>query len=338
MKFILNNSRINSNQRIFELNMIVLANDGISEKGILLLKNAGITVLESRVSPEHLSKFINDNKVDVLLVRSATQVTQQLIDDCPNIKIIGRGGIGMDNIAVEYAIDKGIYIINTPNASCKSVAELVFAHFFSLARFLHESNRLMPLEGETHFEAMKKSFNNATELSGKTLGVIGMGNIGMEVIKIGISLGMKILAYNRTPKSKKVELQFFDGQTVDFEIKSVTLKEVLENSDFISLNTGKTEQYIIDTNEFAMMKDGVYIANTARGGVINEVAMIDAIEDGKLAGAALDVYEKEPKPEVEILMNAGMSLSPHVGGNTKDAQDRVGEELATQIIKLKDLL
>lgn len=316
--------------------MIVLANDGISEKGIQLLKEADITVLEARVSPEHLGKFINDNKVDVLLVRSATQVRQNLIDECPNLKIIGRGGIGMDNIDVEYAIDKGIYIINTPKASCKSVAELVFAHFFSLARFLHESNRLMPLEGETHFNALKKSFNNASELSGKTLGVVGMGNIGIEVIKIGISLGMKILAYNRTPKTENVEINFYDGQSVSFEIKSVTLNEVLENSDFISLNTGFTDQYLIDTNEFAMMKDGVFIVNTARGGVMNEVSMIDAIEDGKVAGAALDVFEKEPTPEVEILMNPAMSLSPHVGGNTIDAQNRIGEELAIQIIKLKD--
>ena len=315
--------------------MIVLANDGLSEKGILLLKEAGITVLEARVSAEHLSKFINNNNVDVLLVRSATQVRQKLIDECPNLKIIGRGGIGMDNIDVEYAIDKGIYIINTPKASCKSVAELVFAHFFSLARFLHESNRLMPLEGETNFNTLKRSFNNATELSGKTLGVIGMGNIGIEVIKMGISLGMKILAYNRTPKTEKVQLTFFDGQSLDFEIKSVTLNEVLENSDFISLNTNLTEGYLIDQKELELMKEGVFIANTARGGVINEVALLDAIESGKVYGAALDVFEKEPTPEVLILMNPALSLSPHVGGNTKDAQNRIGEELAQQIIKIK---
>ncbi|MFC4688476.1 D-2-hydroxyacid dehydrogenase [Epilithonimonas pallida] len=315
--------------------MIVLANDGISEKGVQLLKEADITVLEARVSPEHLSKFINDNNVDVLLVRSATQVRKDLIDECPNLKIIGRGGIGMDNIDVEYAIDKGIYIINTPKASCKSVAELVFAHFFSLARFLHESNRLMSLEGETNFNALKKSFNNAIELSGKTLGVIGMGNIGIEVIKMGISLGMKILAYNRTPKTENIQLSFFDGQSLDFEIKSVNLDEVLKNSDFISLNTSKTDEYLIDSKELKLMKEGVFIANTARGGVINEVALLDAIESGKVYGAALDVFEKEPTPEVLILMNPALSLSPHVGGNTMDAQNRIGEELAQQIIKIK---
>ena len=318
--------------------MIVLANDGISEKGIQLLKEADITVLDARVSAEHLSNFINENNVDVLLVRSATQVRKNLIDECPNLKIIGRGGISMDNIDVDYAIDKGIYIINTPKASCKSVAELVFAHFFSLARFLHESNRLMPLEGETKFNTLKKSFNNATELSGKTLGVIGMGNIGLEVIKIGISLGMTIVAYNRTPKTENVKISFFDGQSLHFEIKSVNLDEVLKKSDFISINISNTEEYFIDNEQIAMMKEGVFIANTARGGVLNEVALIDAIERGKVAGAALDVFENEPNPEIEILMNPALSLSPHIGGNTLEAQNRIAEELAEQIIKIKDEL
>lgn len=318
--------------------MIVLANDGISEKGIQLLKEADITVLDARVSAEHLSNFINENNVDVLLVRSATQVRKNLIDECPNLKIIGRGGIGMDNIDVDYAIDKGIYIINSPKASRKSVAELVFAHFFSLARFLHESNRLMPLEGETKFNTLKKSFNNATELSGKTLGVIGMGNIGLEVIKIGISLGMTIVAYNRTPKTENVKISFFDGQSLHFEIKSVNLDEVLKKSDFISINISNTEEYFIDNEQIAMMKEGVFIANTARGGVLNEVALIDAIERGKVAGAALDVFENEPNPEIEILMNPALSLSPHIGGNTLEAQNRIAEELAEQIIKIKDEL
>lgn len=318
--------------------MIVLANDGISEKGIQLLKEADITVLDARVSAEHLSNFINENNVDVLLVRSATQVRKNLIDECPNLKIIGRGGIGMDNIDVDYAIDKGIYIINTPKASRKSVAELVFAHFFSLARFLHESNRLMPLEGETKFNTLKKSFNNATELSGKTLGVIGMGNIGLEVIKIGVSLGMSIVAYNRTPKTENVKISFFDGQSLHFEIKSVNLDEVLKKSDFISINISNAEKYFIDNEQIAMMKEGVFIANTARGGVLNEVALIDAIERGKVAGAALDVFENEPNPEIEILMNPALSLSPHIGGNTLEAQNRIAEELAEQIIKIKDEL
>jgi len=319
--------------------MKVLANDGISKAGEQALKDAGIEVLDNRVAQDHVINFINENNVDVLLVRSATKVRQDLIDACPSLKIIGRGGIGMDNIDVEYAIDKGIYIINTPTASSKSVAELVFAHFFSLARFLHESNRLMPLEGETHFNAMKKSFSKAYELSGKTLGVIGFGSIGQEVVKMGISLGMNVKVLTRKPKTKVLSLEFFDGQTVNFEITSTNdMDEFLKDADFISLNTPKTNEYIIDTPQFEKMKDGVYIVNTARGGVMNEVSLIDFIESGKVAGAALDVFEKEPTPEVLLLMNPSLSLSPHVGGNTVDAQEKIGLELAEQIIKIKETI
>ncbi|BEV02921.1 D-2-hydroxyacid dehydrogenase [Chryseobacterium gambrini] len=319
--------------------MKVLANDGISKAGEQALKDAGIEVLDNRVAQDHVINFINENNVDVLLVRSATKVRQDLIDACPSLKIIGRGGIGMDNIDVEYAIDKGIYIINTPTASSKSVAELVFAHFFSLARFLHESNRLMPLEGETHFNAMKKSFSKAYELSGKTLGVIGFGSIGQEVVKMGISLGMKVKVLTRKPKTKFLSLEFFDGQTVSFEITSTNdMDEFLKDTDFISLNTPKTNEYIIDTPQFEKMKDGVYIVNTARGGVMNEVSLIDFIESGKVAGAALDVFEKEPTPEVLLLMNPSLSLSPHIGGNTVDAQEKIGLELAEQIIKIKETI
>lgn len=316
--------------------MKVLANDGILKAGALALKEAGIEILDNRVAQDHVINFINDNNVDVLLVRSATKVRQDLIDACPSLKIIGRGGIGMDNIDVEYAKSKGIKIINTPTASSKSVAELVFGHFISLARFLHESNRLMPLEGETHFNAMKKSFSNAYELSGKTLGVIGFGSIGQEVVKIGIALGMKVQVLTRSPKTEVLTLNFFDGQSVNFEITSTNdMDAFLKDADFISINTPKTNEYIIDTPQFEKMKDGVYIVNTARGGVINEVTLIDFIDSGKVAGAALDVFENEPSPELPLLMNPALSLSPHVGGNTIDAQEKIGIELAEQIIKLQ---
>lgn len=315
--------------------MKVLANDGLAQSAIDQLTEAGITVLENRIAGGHLAKFINDNQVDVLLVRSATQVRAELIDECPSLKIIGRGGIGMDNIDVEYAIDKGLYVINTPNASCKSVAELVFAHFFSLSRNLHESNRLMPLEGDTKFDVLKKSFSKAQEMSGKTLGIVGLGKIGIEVAKIGIALGMKVIAYNRSPKTQPIELQFFDGQRLTFNITTQPLEEVLQQSDYLTINTSKTSDYIIDTEELKIMKDGVFIANVARGGVINEVALIDYIENGKVAGAALDVFENEPKPELPLLMNPALSLSPHIGGQTVEAQDRIGLELAEQIINIK---
>jgi D-3-phosphoglycerate dehydrogenase len=319
--------------------MIVLANDGISKAGEQLLTEAGIEITEAKVSQEHLINFINENKVDVLLVRSATKVRTDLIDSCPGLKIIGRGGIGMDNIDVEYAIEKGIYVINTPKASSRSVAEMVFAHFFSLARFLHESNRLMPLEGETHFKALKKSFSSAVELEGKTLGVIGFGGIGQEVVKIGISLGMQVKVLTRKPKTEKITFDFFDGQQLHFDISSETnMDEFLSNVDFLTVNTPKTNGYLLDTPQFEKMKDGVFIVNTARGGVINEVTLLDAIENGKVAGAALDVFENEPSPELALLMNPNLSLSPHLGGNTQDAQIKIGKELAQQIIEIKKKL
>ena len=319
--------------------MKVLANDGLSESGINALTSAGIEFVEAKVSQEHLANFINENQIDVLLVRSATQVPQELIDECPSLKIIGRGGVGMDNIDVEYAIEQGLFVINTPNASSRSVAEIVFAHFFSLARYLHESNRLMPLEGDTHFNAMKKSFSKAIELEGKTLGVIGFGGIGKEVVKMGISLGMKVKVLTRKPKTETISLEFFDGQKVNFEITSTNnFDEFLNDTDFISINTPKTNEYIIDTPQFEKMKDGVFIVNTARGGVINEVVLIDYIESGKVAGAALDVFENEPTPEVQLLMNPNLSLSPHLGGNTLDAQEKIGAELAMQIIDIKTKL
>jgi D-3-phosphoglycerate dehydrogenase len=319
--------------------MKVLANDGISESGKNALLEAGIEFVEAKVSQEQLIDFINENKIDVLLVRSATKVRKDIIDACSSLKIIGRGGVGMDNIDVEYAIEKGLYVINTPNASSRSVAEMVFAHFFSLARFLHESNRLMPLEGDTHFSAMKKSFSKAHELEGKNLGVIGFGEIGKEVIKIGISLGMKVKVLTRKPKNEKISLSFFDGQSINFDISSTQdWDEFLKDTQFISINTPKTTEYIIDAPQFEKMQDGIFIVNTARGGVLNEVELLKAIKSGKVAGAALDVFENEPSPELPLLMNPNLSLSPHLGGNTLDAQEKIGTELANQIIAIKTKL
>ena len=319
--------------------MKVLANDGLSKSGENALIAAGFDYLNNRVAQNHLENFINENQVEVLLVRSATQVRAELIDACPSLKIIGRGGVGMDNIDVEYAIEKGLFVINTPNASSRSVAEMVFAHFFSLARFLHESNRLMPLEGETHFDGLKKAFTKAYELEGKTLGVIGFGGIGKEVIKMGISLGMKVKVLTRKPKTETISIPFFDGRSIDFEISSTNnWNEFLKNTTFISINTPKTSEYIIDTPQFDLMEDGVFIVNTARGGVLNEQTMLEYIESGKILGAALDVFENEPNPSVNILMNPALSITPHLGGNTIDAQEKIGLELAQQIIEIKKTL
>lgn len=314
--------------------MKVLANDGISKSGIKALEAGGFEVITTTVAQEQLANYINTNNVIALLVRSATTVRKDLIDACPGIKIIGRGGVGMDNIDVEYAKSKGIHVINTPAASSHSVAELVFAHLFGLVRFLHNSNREMPLEGDSKFGELKKAYAKGTELKGKTLGVLGFGRIGQATAKVAIGAGMKVIAYDPFIEKVNLELDFFDGQTLNFEIKTISKEEVIKQSDFITLHVPAQKDYVIGEEEFKAMKNGVIIVNAARGGVIDEVALVQAIADGKVARAALDVFEKEPKPEIQLLMNSALSLTPHTGAATNEAQDRIGTELASQIISI----
>lgn len=314
--------------------MKVLANDGISKSGIRILEENGFEVITTKVAQNQLETYINDNHIDAILVRSATQVRQELIDACPSLKLIGRGGVGMDNIDVEYAIDQGLHVINTPEASSQSVAELVFAHLYGMVRFLHQSNREMPLEGDTRFKNLKKAYGNGMELYGKTIGIIGFGRIGQAVAKIAIGLGMKVVAYDAQLDGASVELSFFDGRKLAFYIESESLDDVLKNSDFITLHVPAQESYLLGKNEFEKLKDGAIVINAARGGVIDEVALLNAMETGKISFAGLDVFENEPSPEIQILMNPNVSLSPHIGAATNEAQERIGEELATQIIKL----
>ncbi|MFK2820227.1 D-2-hydroxyacid dehydrogenase [Flavobacteriaceae sp. LMIT009] len=314
--------------------MKVLANDGISQSGIDALQERGFDVSTTTVAQEQLANYINENEISVLLVRSATKVRKELIDACPGLKIIGRGGVGMDNIDVEYAKEKGINVINTPAASSHSVAELVFAHLYGLARYLHNANREMPLEGDSRFKDLKKAYAKGVELKGKTLGVIGFGRIGQATAKVAIGAGMKVMAYDPFLEEANLELDFFDGQKLNFNIKTVSKDEVLKNSDFITLHVPAQKEYVIGAPEMKIMKEGVLLVNAARGGVIDEIALIDSINNGKIARAALDVFEKEPTPEVQLLMNPALSLTPHTGAATNEAQDRIGTELAEQIISI----
>ena len=314
--------------------MKVLANDGVSQSGVSALEAAGYEVITTNVAQEQLENYINENEITVLLVRSATKVRKDLIDSCPSLKVIGRGGVGMDNIDVEYAREKGLHVINTPAASSHSVAELVFGHFYGLARFLHNSNRDMPLEGDSKFKALKKAYAKGTELKGKTLGVLGFGRIGQATAKIAIGAGMKVVAFDPFMEKADLELEFFDGQKANFEIKTISKEDVLKQADFLTLHVPAQKDYVIGEKEFDQMKDGVIIANAARGGVVDEFALVKAIESGKVARAALDVFEKEPQPEIQLLMNPALSLTPHTGAATNEAQDRIGTELADQIISI----
>ena len=314
--------------------MKILANDGISQSGIDILKDAGFEVLTVHVAQEQLQNYINEHKIEVLLVRSATKVRKDIIDSCPSLKIIGRGGVGMDNIDVEYARENGIYVINTPAASSESVAELVFAHLFGGVRFLHDSNRNMPLEGDTRFKELKKSYGAGRELRGKTLGIIGFGRIGRQVAKIALGCGMKVIASDHEVGEADITLTFYDGQTITLKIKTAPIDKLIKHSDFISLHVPSQSGYLIGKEEISKMKDNVGIVNAARGGVLDENALLEAIEDGKVSFAALDVFENEPTPSIKVLMHDKISLTPHIGAATNEAQDRIGVELANQIISI----
>ena len=313
----------------------ILANDGISETGKVALEREGFEVITTKVAQNQLVDYINKHNIDALIVRSATQVRKDIIDGCPTLKLIGRGGVGMDNIDVAYAKSKQLHVINTPASSANSVAELVFAHLFTGVRYLHDANRNMPLEGDQRFNELKKNYNNGAELRGKTLGIIGFGRSGQAVARIAIGLGMRVLAYDPNVQEAVITLSFFDGQETSFTVKTVAKEQLLMESDFITLNNSPADGgYVLDEEEFRMMKDGVGVINLSRGGALNEVALIEAIDHGKIAFAGLDVFENEPNPAIQVLMHPQISLTPHIGAATNEAQDRIGTELAAQIVTL----
>ncbi len=314
--------------------MKILANDGISKSGVKALEKAGFEVITTKVAQEQVASFINTHDVKVLLVRSATKVKKDVVEACPGLKIIGRGGVGMDNIDVDFARQQGIHVINTPAASSESVAELVFAHLFSGVRFLHDSNRNMPLEGDTRFNDLKKAYANGIELRGKTLGIIGFGRIGQAVAKMALGLGMRVIASDKYIGEAVIRVDFYNGQFINVDIKTEPIEDLLKESDFVTLHVPSQNGYIIGRDELKIMKDNVGIVNAARGGVIDEVALCEALDEGKVLFAGLDVFENEPSPEMHLLMNPKISLTPHIGAATVEAQDRIGSELAEQIISL----
>lgn len=310
--------------------MKILANDGIDPVGKRLLEEAGFIVDTVTVAQDKLAEALQH--YDAITVRSATKVRKELIDQCPNLKLIGRGGVGMDNIDVDYAREKGLAVINTPAASSLSVAELVFAHLFTGIRFLQDSNRKMPVEGATAFNNLKKAYAKGTELRGKTLGIIGFGRIGRETATLALGLGMQVLAYDLYPFDGKLTLRFQSDLTLDIPVKTVTLAEVITGSDFITLHTPFADKPILGEKEFEQMKPGAGVVNCSRGGIIDENALITALNSGKIAFAGLDVFDNEPTPASAILQHPKISLTPHIGAATNEAQERIGEELATLII------
>ena len=308
----------------------ILANDGIDPIGKALLEQAGFVVDTETVPQEKLIEALQN--YDGLTVRSATKVRQDVIDACPNLKLIGRGGVGMDNIDVEYARSKGVVVVNTPAASSLSVAELVFAHLFTGIRFLQDSNRKMPVDGATQFNQLKKAYAKGIELRGKTMGIIGFGRIGRETATLALGLGMNVMAYDLYPYDGSITLNFQGNLKLEIPVRTVSLDEVIKNSDFISLHTPFADKPILGKAEFDAMKPGVGIVNCSRGGTIDEAALIDALDSGKIAFAGLDVFDNEPTPLEAILKHPKISLTPHIGASTNEAQERIGTELAELII------
>ncbi len=309
----------------------ILANDGIHPDGRAMLEAAGFQVDAEKVPQEELAQVLP--RYDVLIVRSATKVRRDLIDACPNLKIIARAGVGLDNIDLDYARQKGIAVYNTPGASSRAVAELVFAHFFSLARKLHLSNREMPTQGDTAFKELKKKYSKGVQLGGKKLGIIGFGRIGQEVARLALGLGMEVLATDVVVDKADIELPIAGIEPPPVRtIHTRPLDELLAQSDFLTLHVPFTGKPLLDAAAFARMKDGVFLVNAARGGAIDEEALLAALDSGKVAGAGLDVFENEPKPRRALLEHPRVSVSPHIGGSTQEAQSLIGRELAAQII------
>ncbi|OAQ38068.1 3-phosphoglycerate dehydrogenase [Pedobacter psychrophilus] len=310
--------------------MRILANDGIDPIGKKLLEEAGIEVDTNHIPQDQLAAKLND--YDGITVRSATKVRKDLIDACPNLKIIGRGGVGMDNIDVEYAKSKGIAVENTPASSSQSVAELVFTHLFNGVRFVYDANRKMPSLGDTQFNQLKKEYAKGIELKGKKIGIIGFGRIGKETAKLALGLGMDVLTFDLYDIPATLKLELSGGITVDVPITKVSKDDLLAQSDFISLHIPFTEKPVLGKEEFEKVKPGVGIVNCSRGGTIDEDALIEALNSGKVAFAGLDVFDNEPTPRKDLLNHPKVSLTPHIGASTNEAQERIGVELANLII------
>jgi len=313
--------------------MLILANDGIHPEGKKVLEAAGFQVQTDKVSQADLASFIKDNSVVGVLVRSATQITELELAASSSLKVIGRAGVGLDNIDLKASETNGITVVNTPAASSQSVAELVLAHLFTVSRFLQLSNREMPVSGTTDFAKLKKSYAKGSELQGKTLGIVGIGRIGQALAKMALGLGMKVIAHD--PFIPEVGLTFdvhIYGE-VKVSLSTISLDELLSQSDVISFHVPKPKHgSMITTCEFTKMKEGVVLINASRGGVINEDDLLAALDSGKVGAAGLDVFENEPTPKDELLNHPRISVTPHIGASTNEAQTRIGIELAEKVI------
>jgi D-3-phosphoglycerate dehydrogenase len=307
----------------------ILANDGIHPDGKLLLEEADYAVNTQKIPQEKLASAIEP--YHVLIVRSATKVTRDIIDAGKNLKIIARGGVGLDNVDVAYAKEKGIAVFNTPKASSRAVAELAFAHLVSLSRGLQRGNREM-YSGD--FKLLKRDLEKGRQIAGRTLGIIGFGRIGQELAKIALGIGMKVVAHDPFVEGAEIGIRIhaFPDLKLCVQLHTTVLQEVIQTADFISLHIPGGDKPVIGTPEMQLMKTGACLINTARGGVIDETALLEFLNNGKLGGAGLDVFVDEPYPRKELLQHPLVSCTPHIGAATIEAQSLIGLELADMIL------
>ncbi|MCM2322969.1 MAG: D-2-hydroxyacid dehydrogenase [Oligoflexia bacterium] len=296
--------------------MRILVSDGIEASGAEILKKAGHEVVEKKLTPAELLADIAN--YEAIIVRSATKVTREVIDAGKKLKCIARGGVGLDNIDVAYAKEKKIPVLNTPGASSISVAELAIAHMMCLGRFIHASNFEMR-QGKWP----KKEYAEGVEVTGKTLGIVGFGAIGVEVAKRAIGLGMNVIAYSKIYAPSELP------------VKHVSLDELLAQADYITLHVplDKVNGALITAREFDKMKKGVILVNCARGGVVSEKDLLAALNSGKVAFAGVDVFEQEPPTDAQkaLIQHPKVSVTPHTGASTVEAQNRVGIEIANKV-------
>ena len=312
--------------------MIVLANDGISQNSKKELVDLNFKIFDTKINQSELIRYINNNHIEIILVRSATIINSEILNNCKSIKLIGRAGVGLDNIDLISAKKNNVRVFNTPNASSISVAELVISHLLSANRNLHITNRSMPLNGETKFKEIKSHSSECKEVMFKTLGIVGLGRIGQEVAKRAFSLGMNVIAFDKKIEKIKIHLDHIKNQNIFFDLKISSMNDVLKESDFITLHIPKiNDKPFIGRDEFDIMKKGVGIINTSRGGLIDESELIKFLNNKKVSFAALVVYENEPTPNIQLLMHDKISLSPHIGGSTVEAQERIGNEIVKEI-------
>ena len=311
----------------------ILVTDGIHEDGKSLLEEAGYEIDMKKVEQDKLPEILPN--YDVVIVRSATKISKEDIGNNPRLKVIARAGLALDTIDVNYAVDKGITVMNTPAALAQSVAELTFAHMFNLARFLHNANRLMPISGDTQFNLLKQQYSSGIQLRNKTLGIIGFGRVGQEVARIGLGLGMNVMPVDLKVNEVNIDINLFNSNDVSLTVKVPTYEwdEVLENADFLTLHVPfNGGEPMIGSDEIAKMKDGSFIINTSRGGLVDEKALIEGLNSGKLKGAGIDVFDNEPTPDPILLNHDKVTLSPHIGASTLEARANIGLELADKIL------